>query len=297
MAYNLRSSSKMDSDSTDQDKSDSAPPWLAQLQLQLQQQIQQQHEYHQRDIELLRQELQEQHLRVPTSDRNPTSAATEPGALAETTAHRSVEPASPAADAHSADIGRTSATLGESSNPTSNGSAPATSTAAGTANAPVHARLQPDNTARRPPVAAPVKLSSTATLREFRIWRSSWNDYYRLGNIYTLSQEDQLAYLRACFTDDMRAASMHAVGICPHSDNVNSSLDKIERHLRLQHNVAIDRVKFEERQQEEGESFDSFLIAIKELAADAELCPSCLDERVTTRIMSGTHDKETKRPK
>ena len=140
-----------------------------------------------------------------------------------------------------------------------------------------------------------MKLSSTATLREFRLWRSSWNDYYRLGNIYTLSQEDQLAYLRACFTDDMRAASMHAVGICPHSDNVNSSLDKIERHLRLQHNVAIDRVKFEERQQEEGESFDSFLIAIKELAADAELCPSCLDERVTTRIMSGTHDKETRR--
>ena len=53
-------------------------------------------------------------------------------------------------------------------------------------------------------------------------------------------------------------------------------------------------MKFEERQQE-GESFDSFLIAIKELAADAELCPSCLDDRVTTRIMSGIRDKETRR--
>lgn len=42
---------------------------------------------------------------------------------------------------------------------------------------------------------------------------------------------------------------------------MSSSLDKIEQYLRLQHNVAIDRVKFEERQQEEGESFDSFLIA------------------------------------
>ncbi|KAF0309805.1 hypothetical protein FJT64_019101 [Amphibalanus amphitrite] len=39
----------------------------------------------------------------------------------------------------------------------------------------------------------------------------------------------------------MRAASLHAVGICPHSDNVSSSLDKIEQYLRLQHNVAIDR--------------------------------------------------------
>ena len=52
----------------------------------------------------------------------------------------------------------------------------------------------------------------------------------------------------------MRAASLHAVGICS-SDNVDASLDKIEGYLRLQHNVAIDRVKFEERHQEEGESF------------------------------------------
>ncbi|XP_043223982.1 uncharacterized protein K02A2.6-like [Amphibalanus amphitrite] len=93
----------------------------------------------------------------------------------------------------------------------------------------------------------------------------------------------------------MRAASLHAVGICPHSDNVSSSLDKIEQYLRLQHNVAIDRVKFEERHQEEGESFDSFLIAIKELAADAELCSSCMDDRITTRIMSGIRDKDTRR--
>ena len=51
---------------------------------------------------------------------------------------------------------------------------------------------------------------------------------------------------------------------------------------------------FEERKQEVGESFDAFLIAIKTLARDADLCDSCLDRRLVTKIMSGIRDKETR---
>ena len=324
----------MDDDSTNptveqaDDESSSAPPWLAQLQQQLQQQLQWQQEHHQRDIELLRRELQEHWSAAPTPEKKSTPAAMEPGVLAQhgavetgapaakrpsTTAtelgaladRSAVEPGTPAAEAPST-VPIEPGVLAERSAvepvtpaaealSASHRSTPTPSSAGGPAASPAPTSLQRDGTVRRPPVAAPVKLSSSATLREFHLWRASWNDYYRIGNIYTLSQPDQLAYLRACFTEDMRAASLHAVGMCPHSDDVDSSLDKIERYLRLQHNVAIDRVKFEERQQEEGESFDSFLIVIKELAADAELCPSCLDDRVSTQIMSGIRDKETRR--
>ena len=148
---------------------------------------------------------------------------------------------------------------------------------------------------RRPPVAPPSKLSASVSLREFRVWRSSWDDYNRLCQLSTFSREDQLAFLRSCFTEDMRAMCQHAVDIDGDTDSVNSALEKIEGHLRQQCNVAIDRVKFEERNQEEGESFNSFLISIKELAADAELCSSCVDQRLTTRIMSGLRNQETRR--
>ena len=93
----------------------------------------------------------------------------------------------------------------------------------------------------------------------------------------------------------MRATSQHAIGINEVSDTVQSALDKIEHHLRQQCNIAIDRVKFEERRQEEGELFDSFLVSIRELAAEAELCSQCIDQRLTTRIMSGLRNQETRR--
>ena len=105
--------------------------------------------------------------------------------------------------------------------------------------------------AKRPPVAQPSKLSASVTLREFRVWRSSWDDYYRLCQLTAFSREDQLAFLRSCFTEDMRAMCQHAVNINGETDSVHSALEKIDGHLRQQCNVAIDRVKFEERQQEE----------------------------------------------
>ena len=72
-------------------------------------------------------------------------------------------------------------------------------------------------------------------------------------------------------------------------------LDKVEKHLRSQRNVALDRALFEERRQEEGEAFDSFFVSLKELAGEAELCDQCLEERLTTRIISGIYDAETRR--
>ena len=90
MPYNLRSSSKMDHDHKHSPmdrntENSSVPPWLEQLQLQLQQQ----HDQHQRDIELLRKELQEHRIASPTPDKL-TPARIEPGTLIERSAAESM---------------------------------------------------------------------------------------------------------------------------------------------------------------------------------------------------------------
>ena len=71
-------------------------------------------------------------------------------------------------------------------------------------------------------------------------------------------------------------------------------LDKIKNYIRSQKNIALDCVAFEERKQAAGENFHSFLIAIKTLARDADLCNECLNRRLVTKIMSGIYDKETR---
>ena len=58
--------------------------------------------------------------------------------------------------------------------------------------------------------------------------------------------------------------------------------------------MQIDKIEFERRSQMEGESFDDYMVAIRKLARNAELCEECLDDRLLTKIMSGVNDQEVR---
>ena len=49
------------------------------------------------------------------------------------------------------------------------------------------------------------------------------------------------------------------------------------------------------RKQEEGESFDQYLVALKSLADDAELCERCSDTQVTTLVINGVRNHDARR--
>jgi hypothetical protein len=72
-------------------------------------------------------------------------------------------------------------------------------------------------------------------------------------------------------------------------------LDRIQAHIRSKRNVALDRVEFELCRQEDGETFDDFYIRLKQCADSAELCATCIDQRMATRIMSGIRDQEVRK--
>ena len=147
---------------------------------------------------------------------------------------------------------------------------------------------------RSPALTLPSKLQTSVSLREFRIWRSAWDDYAKLSHAGNLKNEEQVAEFRMCLSDSMREVVQHAIGVAD-GDDVDAILDKIDAHLRSQKNIAIDRARFEERRQQEAEPFDAFLVALKQLSADAELCKVCIDERLTTRIMTGIRDARVRR--
>ena len=81
----------------------------------------------------------------------------------------------------------------------------------------------------------------------------------------------------------------------PARDNLTDQLDEIAGHFRRQRNVALHRVKFEQRHKEHGETFDHFYVALRELAADADLCGTCLNDRLTTRIMAGVASEDLRK--
>ena len=154
-----------------------------------------------------------------------------------------------------------------------------------------------NNEARRTKADAqkPSTLQVGISLAEFAKWRKSYNDYATVSLATELPLNSQLALLRGFFSMEMREAVEHVL-LIPDDTTLKPDevLDKIKNYIRSQRNIALDCVAFEERKQAAGENFDSFLIAIKTLARDADLCNECLNRRLVTKIMSGIYDKETR---
>ena len=79
------------------------------------------------------------------------------------------------------------------------------------------------------------------------------------------------------------------------ASSVSEILDAIHGYVRSKRNVTIDRVALEERRQDEGETFEEYYIALREIANNVDLCKVCVDDRLTTRIVSGIRDPEIRR--
>ena len=129
------------------------------------------------------------------------------------------------------------------------------------------------HTKARPPQLMPADIS----LRDLKSWRRAWNDFVEIEQLNRFPVTQQRAMLRTSLT----------VGI--ENDNeisVSEILDQIHEYVRAKRNVTLDRVALE-RKQEDGETFDQFYIDLREIANNADLCQTCIDDRLTTRIMSG----------
>ena len=155
---------------------------------------------------------------------------------------------------------------------------------------PRHNRMPPSAPpSRHSSAPPPAKLTPDLSLRKFRAWRATWTDFFELSDGQRLSPDRQLALFRTRLSSEMRAALGHTI---PTKTTLNERLDEIAEHFRRQRNRALDRVQFEQRQQQAGESFDNFYVSVRELATDTELCGTCLETRLTTRIMSGVRFEE-----
>ena len=133
-------------------------------------------------------------------------------------------------------------------------------------------------------------MAAYITLRELTAWRRSWEDFVQLEQLDRLPARQQRAMSRTSLFIEIRASLQLVIG--RDDITVTAIFDRIQEHVRAKRNVTMDRIALEERKQEEGEPFDQFCIALREIANNAGLCQHCIDNRLTTRMVSGIRDPE-----
>ncbi len=154
---------------------------------------------------------------------------------------------------------------------------------------------------RGPKPVAPPKLEPETSVSKFKAWRKAWDDYARMCKLNDLPLEEQQVLLRSCLSLAMRDVLEERIGV--DSKQVpDEILDDIEKFIRKKRSVVLDMVAFDNRKQKEGENFDSYLVAVQQLAQDADVahdhCKACkikcLDRRLAGRLISGIRDEKTR---
>ncbi len=147
----------------------------------------------------------------------------------------------------------------------------------------------------------PGKLTPTMSLHIFKAWKAKWKDYANLCKVDKMTPGQQVSILRTHASMELIHALDHHV-IKVEGDGVDNVLKAVEKHIRSKRNITLDLRDFDYRVQESGESFDSYQIAIRRLADNADLTeghcndcgPACLDRRLSARLISGISDEETR---
>ncbi len=162
-------------------------------------------------------------------------------------------------------------------------------------------RGTPTGTASRLKLSPPEKLTPETSVAKLKAWRKAWTDYASMCKIEDMKLDEQQALFRSSLSMDMRNILEERIGV-QDKQTPEEILDEIERYIRKKRSVLLDIVQFENRKQKSGEDFDSYLIAIQQIASDADLvcdhCADCrvkcLDRRLAARLISGIADEKTR---
>ena len=171
----------------------------------------------------------------------------------------------------------------------------------------MHQSGQPHITTQTPPVVQPPalripasanQLSGTPTMAEFTAWRKSWKDFALINRVDQHDRPTQLAALRTHLSQDFQAIFDESITIeasVPDQPTVEEAIAAIQTFIRGMQNIIVDRFHFFTRRQQPGESFEHFLVALRQLSQQADICTHCIDTQLITLITVGIQDPELQR--
>ena len=108
-------------------------------------------------------------------------------------------------------------------------------------------------------------LLSTASLAEFSAWEESWYDYAVCQQLTAQSHQTRVSAVRLSFHEEVRRYLREGIGkVSPNAD-VPEFIKAVKTFIFGQRNPLLDRIDFYNRQQDKGESLDSFYAALREL--------------------------------
>ena len=129
---------------------------------------------------------------------------------------------------------------------------------------------------------------------DFKAWKAQWSAYFNLSGLNTQTAAKQVQALTLCFSRET-VTIVDNLGLSEDQRaSVNDIIAAIEAYVQGQINETVERRNFRRRVQQDGETFDDFLVSLRELAKTCNFCDqNCANNNLRDQIVAGLADANT----
>ena len=129
---------------------------------------------------------------------------------------------------------------------------------------------------------------------DFEAWRAQWTSYCTLSGLAGEAAETKVQVLTLCLSRETLTI-VNNLGLTEEQRNdVDTVIRAIKCHIDGQINESVECRNLRSRRQQTGESFDDFLVALRELTKTCNFCSDqCAKKNIRDQIIEGLIDKDT----
>ena len=142
----------------------------------------------------------------------------------------------------------------------------------------------------KPPNPLVIGLNPT---ENWKLFKQRYKTYSLLAQLEKQSDEYQTAMFMHCLSDKVLKIynGFHFENENP---TVTQIMAKFDEFAVGQVNVKYKRFVFNQRKQEEGETFENFYSAIRNLSKTCDFCDNCRDSMIRDKTVLGIRDSNTR---
>ena len=121
---------------------------------------------------------------------------------------------------------------------------------------------------------------------DFEAWKAQWTSYCTLSGLAGEEAATKVQVLTLCLSRETLAI-VNNLGLTEEQRNsVDAIITAIKRHIDGQINESVERRNLRSRTQQQGESFDDFLVALREMTKTCNFCNAqCTQKSIRDQII------------
>ena len=129
---------------------------------------------------------------------------------------------------------------------------------------------------------------------DFMAWKSQWESYMSLSGLSEESAEKKVQALTLCFSRETLSI-VHNLGLSDADKrDITAIIAAIKAYIDGHINESVERRNFRRRTQQPGETFDDFLLTLRELVKTCNFCTNdCMQKNIRDQIIEGILDGDT----